>query len=56
MAAVEPSYHGGDGGVDPPRCPTRVLQRCESNIIRVIRYILNFTFSLVWICGPLPAC
>ncbi|PON38039.1 hypothetical protein TorRG33x02_345980 [Trema orientale] len=31
MAAVEPSYHGGDGDTDPPRCPTRVLQRCKSD-------------------------
>ena len=52
MAAVEPSYHGGDGGADPPRRPTRVPQRCESGIIH---YILNFSFSLLWICGPCPA-
>lgn len=36
MAVVEPSYHSGDGGANPPRRPTRVPQRCESDPIRRI--------------------
>ncbi|PON99163.1 hypothetical protein TorRG33x02_050230 [Trema orientale] len=30
MATVEPIYHGGDAGGDPPSDPFRILATCQS--------------------------
>ncbi|PON93594.1 hypothetical protein TorRG33x02_105780 [Trema orientale] len=38
MAVVEPSYHGVDGGTDPPRHSTRVPHQYKSeHIMRNVR-------------------